>query len=828
MLCLTMNPSYQKGGKEGKWSYRRALQILFFATATISGLKSTIPRRFLPTITRGIHPPTHHTASITSISYEVDRIAYNKELQELLSKNLSANANTAVQQLHDQGFVLNVDTIHILISDAFSRKMPDTAEELYVQYFQNGTLSPTVRTLNILMEGFRNGRDDTKVDYYRSQFAHHNVEMDTYSYSTWVRQCKNAKNVREVVRMAIRNDSISTAFLRCAMESLGKLGDPQGALTVAGRLLYNRYPKSSTISPPIMSPNSSPVVEMVPSTVTSTTSMSTSSSSVIPKQPSRGVFRSASSGDSLMVALLENPLIKLLPADATELNWLTVSTSNTLDDSNSNADTTNSNNKVALSWHKDNDYDITTISELEQMLANQSCGEAAIALVLSGTDNVRGSENTRAVTKAEAEVGTTITIGQHTLDHRILSLGSKGWCRLFTFLQRSIRDVLTSSGEGEGDGNTIRRGNGNQGKYKKPRNEEAREGGDGGSLASNSQFITDDDDEDDDVTATLKLNQLRSYRDRLWMQLYSQIIADQRFEAGGEGEDEGEGDRSQSNGREEEEREKTISLLSSPSSSIASSSSSTVATISKSNTPSDYNDNNNIELNGRLCDSILRCYVDDPETARQLWKNSLLPLVKKSLFGPVDSNNKIQQDAANDSLQEVCEKSLEALMFICGAQSRADLGYEIAFTARKNTWSDSVRGKLGRAYVQGKIQWARTRKNSKTSSSYITSGALDLMLTDGLERSIESELGLQLKDFFPSSTGVGSGGKRSNSVGQSVPPGGKESSSMWPSKKAWKVPDRIRIQFTDNTMSTNVKKAGNDGGSTDRGSRSKNSDGSAW
>ena len=464
----------QKCSTKGAWNCRRALQIMCCVLTTTRGLQPTISRHSIPVVTHGFCTP-HHMVPITSISYEIDRKAYNKELQELLSKNLLADATTAIQQLRDQGFVLNVDTIHILISDAFARKMPDTAEELYVQYFQTGTLSPTTRTLNILMEGFRNVRDDMKVDYYRNRFAHHNVVMDTYSYSTWVRQCKTAKHVRAVVRKAIRDGSISSAFLRCAVESLGKLGDPQGALTVAGRLLYNLYPNPPTISPPVMSSStSSPIIDADISTSTS--------SAILSKRASRGVFRSASSGDSLMVALLENPSIKLLPADATELNWLSgnAESSSTIDDNNHDTagppDTIDKGSEGS-DQHKDNGYDLETVSDLERMLANQSCGEAAIALVLLGAADVSASASAKATTPprttqvdtnvlitdaavadavagavvgavASASSSTIATItdnhGQPWLDNRTLSLGSKGWCRLFTFLQRSIRDALTS------------------------------------------------------------------------------------------------------------------------------------------------------------------------------------------------------------------------------------------------------------------------------------------------------------------------------------------------------------------------------------------------
>ena len=37
----------------------------------------------------------------------------------------------------------------------------------------------------------------------------------------------------------------------------------------------------------------------------------------------------------------------------------------------------------------------------------------------------------------------------------------------------------------------------------------------------------------------------------------------------------------------------------------------------------------NIYLNGRISDSILRCYLDQPDLARVVWKKQLLPLALK-------------------------------------------------------------------------------------------------------------------------------------------------------------------------------------------------------
>lgn len=111
-----------------------------------------------------------------------------------------------------------------------------------------------------------------------------------------------------------------------------------------------------------------------------------------------------------------------------------------------------------------------------------------------------------------------------------------------------------------------------------------------------------------------------------------------------------------------------------------------------------------------------------------MWKNNILPLAKK--ITKVNGDEK--------AFKEICEKSLEALMFISGYNSRADLGFEIALTVRKRNWTSDERRKLGKSYAQGKIQ----------SSGYESQWLKSNILNDGLERSIESELGVQLLDFY--------------------------------------------------------------------------------
>jgi hypothetical protein len=103
-------------------------------------------------------------------------------------------------------------------------------------------------------------------------------------------------------------------------------------------------------------------------------------------------------------------------------------------------------------------------------------------------------------------------------------------------------------------------------------------------------------------------------------------------------------------------------------------------------------------------------------------------------------------------------------MFISGFNSRADLGFEIALTVRKRDWTNEIRRKLGKSYAQGKMQ----------SRGYESQWLKSNILNDGLERSIESELGVQLLDFYYDANN-------------------KKKKNDWPIQ-------RIRIQLNDNTV----------------------------
>lgn len=171
-----------------------------------------------------------------------------------------------------------------------------------------------------------------------------------------------------------------------------------------------------------------------------------------------------------------------------------------------------------------------------------------------------------------------------------------------------------------------------------------------------------------------------------------------------------------------------------------------------------------IEFNGRLCDAVIRTYLEDPEGARQVWLKTLLPMARRLqnatytafpfLLSP-EKTNQSQQPI----VLEVAEKALDALMFVAGFNGRADIGLEVAKTARSRGLTSAVLIKLAKSYSRGKIERIIMRENGSSlkddsNTSFLGKSISTIVkvesrsngnwIEDGLERSIESELGMLL------------------------------------------------------------------------------------
>ena len=136
---------------------------------------------------------------------------------------------------------------------------------------------------------------------------------------------------------------------------------------------------------------------------------------------------------------------------------------------------------------------------------------------------------------------------------------------------------------------------------------------------------------------------------------------------------------------------------------------------------------NESNINGRVCDALLRSHIHQVDKARSLWKYELLPLAEI-----------VRKERGVSDFNEIVEKSFEALMFICGQAHRPDIALEIAITIRKRNWSRISRKKLAWSYSRGKKTFDGITRGY--------GGGMRTMLYSGLEKSVESELGVLFSD----------------------------------------------------------------------------------
>jgi hypothetical protein len=653
------------------------------------------------------------SARIEALTYETNRISYNKELQNLLQRGKLSEVTEKLQKLKDQEAHMHADTIHILFSDSFARKDASKVEELYEQYFKSKLLTPTSRTLNILMEGFRMLRDEVKVYYYRDCFAYYDIPMDSYSYSSLIRTTRSPATIKNILQAAEKGKSLSPPLVRCAIESLGKLGDPLGAVAVASRLCTkNDAAQNSNME------------------------SRRSDAGQLDSYYSRRMFDSSASGDSLLVALLENPQL-----------YLVSDTQNREGDGNTIRDTEASNPSDSAvngsGSHSDAGVSEGEGEDLERRVHGMQCGEAALRLLLTPTPPSSlnailsvGNEIRADFPKKSARTVSTTSPEMVLEDPQrdVLVCGSKGWCRVFTFLQRSMKEALEEQQENRAYGTN----NKMKGRYE---------------------------------ASKVRVKKLMVTRDSLWQRLSVELM---EIEAQAVAKREERSKRMDTE-KEQQLRDSVVSEASVKEVQLvdtaAHASTPVLTSIPSSGTSASAIDSTSasggggwegasrggLELNGRLSDALLRCYLDDAEKAKKMWKSNVLPIAKRLTGYP----------ARSSSFDEVCEKSLEALMFVSGYNGRADLGFEIALTVRNRNWNAASRSKLAKSYVQGKLQ------SSGRKAQWMKSN----ILNDGLERSIESELGVQLLDFYWSPEG---------SNASSPPP-------FKPRRQQW--PQRIRIQF---------------------------------
>lgn len=135
---------------------------------------------------------------------------------------------------------------------------------------------------------------------------------------------------------------------------------------------------------------------------------------------------------------------------------------------------------------------------------------------------------------------------------------------------------------------------------------------------------------------------------------------------------------------------------------------------------------NSGNLNGRICDAFLRSFNDDVDRAKAVWITQLLPLA-----------GQVRIKRGDYDYMEITEKSLEAMMFVSGRSHSPDLALEIAKSVRKRNWSLQLRKKLAMAYCRGRSEMQRSEQVKERKKNVFVN-----IVNDGIEKSIESELGV--------------------------------------------------------------------------------------
>lgn len=171
--------------------------------------------------------------SRTLAPYKDDRLSFNMALQALLRTKRDDAAEALLSEVRLSGSRLAPDTVHILISDAFRRGNTARADELFAFNFVHGQTVPTLRTFNIMIEGHRSqGNWKRAMDLY-SSMDEFGIVPDLYSQSSLIRMSTSASEIVEIVSRAARETRVNPPFVRCAVETLGKLGFPSQAIEVS-------------------------------------------------------------------------------------------------------------------------------------------------------------------------------------------------------------------------------------------------------------------------------------------------------------------------------------------------------------------------------------------------------------------------------------------------------------------------------------------------------------------------------------------------------------------------------------------------------------------
>ena len=169
-------------------------------------------------------------------SYDMARASYNIGFQALLKRNRRDTVMELLAAITSSGLRLEHDTLHILLSDAFRRKDVVGAEALFSRHFLSpgpGSLAPSIRTFNIMIEGFRAAGDVRRAREVLGMMDAHGVMPDPYTFSSVIRMSSSGSEIVALLSQVAAGMKLSAPLTRAAVETLGKLGCPSDAVHVA-------------------------------------------------------------------------------------------------------------------------------------------------------------------------------------------------------------------------------------------------------------------------------------------------------------------------------------------------------------------------------------------------------------------------------------------------------------------------------------------------------------------------------------------------------------------------------------------------------------------
>ena len=141
--------------------------------------------------------------SISNNRAELERLnrkEFNQVLKEYLIQGKTREAEKVVNTMTDLEIV-GADTVNILLKDAFyAEDDGEKALRIYHRYFNStDKISPTVITLNTMMDGYRGKNNIDSIRHYFLLFRTLGLEPDYFTFSTLVRVAHSKEMILDIL-----------------------------------------------------------------------------------------------------------------------------------------------------------------------------------------------------------------------------------------------------------------------------------------------------------------------------------------------------------------------------------------------------------------------------------------------------------------------------------------------------------------------------------------------------------------------------------------------------------------------------------------------------